>query len=97
MKARIAFLLFATLGFTITALPAFTAQAHAATPRTCAAINNITNNAWWRVDGKLVVAHYTRDDGTPLVFDKPVPRAVRLAEAKLSIGTPGPKVRRACA
>jgi hypothetical protein len=85
----------AVLGITAT-------PAHASTT-TCAGISNVTNNAWWRSGGKLHVAHYSDMGGPRLVFDRPVPRAVRLAEAKLiefdSEGNPitGPKVRHACA
>lgn len=104
MKARIAFLLFAALGFIITVAPAFAQSAEAATPRTCAGISNVTNTAWWRVNGgPLQTARYSDMGGPRLIFTKPVPRAVRLAEAKFieydAEGQQiiGPKVRHACA
>ena len=66
-------------------------------PRTCATINNTTNTVAWRTGSGPVQTATYRDLGGPrLVFDRPVPRAVRLAEGKLRQGEPGPKVARAC-
>lgn len=103
MKARIAFVLFATLGFIITVAPALAQTAEAAPTRTCAGISNVTNTAWWRVNGgPLQTARYRDMGGPRLTFARPVPRAVRLAEAKFieydAAGEQiiGPKVRHAC-
>lgn len=114
MTARIAFVLFATLGFILAVAPALATTAEAAPAPTtchvsaahqwaicggdaCATINNTTNTARWITsDGKRHVAHYSDMGGARLTFDRPVPRAVQLAEAKLSKGKPGPKIARAC-
>lgn len=64
---------------------------------TCATINNTSNVAVWRTATSPVRSATYRDQGGPrLIFSRPVPRAVRAAEAKLQIGAPGPKVRTAC-
>lgn len=72
-------------------------------PRVCATVNNTTNTARWiQVEGTeyhAYVAHYAGDNVDRfgrLIYDAPVPRAVRLADAKLANGTPGPKIARAC-
>jgi hypothetical protein len=63
----------------------------------CATINNTTNTATWKNAHGVVQSATYRDLGGPrLVFSRPVPRAVRAAEAKLQLGAPGPKVRTAC-
>lgn len=82
--------LFAVLGFLVTYAPT---AAHA---KTCATINNTTNTASWVTDrGKVQRATYA-DNGDALTYNRPVPRAVLLAEAKLALGDPGPKIARAC-
>ncbi len=68
---------------------------HATTSRTCATINNVTNVAAWS-GASTGRAAYT-DAGDALKYSRPVPRAVLLAEAKLTTGKPGPKIARACA
>lgn len=63
---------------------------------TCATVNNRTNGAAWR-DSQNRVHRARYADMGELRFDRPVPRSVKLAAAKLRHGTPGPKIARACA
>jgi hypothetical protein len=80
-----------------------TADAHAG-HRTCATVNNRTNSAAWTTpigtELHLYTAHYSGDDVDRfgrLIWDAPVPRAVRLAEVKLRNTPDGFKIARACA
>ncbi len=68
------------------------ATAHA----TCATIDNVSNTATWTSAGRTHTATYRDAGGPRLIFSRPVPAAVRAAEAKLQLGAPGPKVRTAC-
>lgn len=66
------------------------------TATSCATVNNTTNRAVW-VNVNTGARHTaTYRDLGKLVWSHPVPASVHAAAAKLTIGAPGPKVRRAC-
>lgn len=96
--------LLALLTFVLTFSHAvLTTDAYAARPAprvvlTCAVIDNTSNSAAWVTrSGALRIAGYRDNGGARLQFDRPVPRAVRIAERLLQNGPPGPKARHACA
>jgi hypothetical protein len=73
------------------------------TGQPCAAIDNKANAAAWKVPGQRVVTTTYSDNGDRLVYrPAPGPRnnrawlALHTAEATLTIGQPGPKLRVAC-
>ncbi len=63
---------------------------------TCATVNNYTNSAAW-IDSRARTHRATYTDRDTVTFNRPVPRSVRLALAKLTSTPPGRKIARACA
>lgn len=81
-------------------LAALVASAAMLTGTPCAGIDNGINQAVWTTTGRSVVV--TTYNGDDMVYQHALPtgrtlKALRLAEAKLSIGKPSHKVRIACA
>ena len=66
----------------------------------CAAMDNTSNTAAFAVPGEASITRTYDDYGDSLGYDGPVPKpawaASRAAEAALTVGPAGPKLRLAC-
>lgn len=62
----------------------------------CATVNNTNNRATWNVGRRRYAATFEDTGEAELVYSRPVPQLVRVADEMLLLGEPGPKLVRVC-